>query len=103
MGSVSRHNRCERFIAEFGNEAAGLGMYVDLPSFRCQNFGVRDSDECVYLFVGLEWQGADFELMEDTIYFDPEEPDEDMMARVAELLHLEEDEAERRLKVAGLM
>lgn len=103
MGSSARMSRSERFIQEFNIDACLRNDYGDLPSFKSQHLSQRDGDEMVYLYVLLSWREREYEVMEDCIYYDPEEPDNDTIERVCDLLGLEEDEAKKRLKKAGLI
>jgi len=103
MGSSARMSRCERFVAEFAEDICLRSGMDELPGFHSQYLSMRDSDEMVYLYVAIHWKDAEHELMFDCIYFDPEESDEDAIERVAELLGIEEDEAEKRLIKAKLV
>lgn len=103
MGSAARANRCDRFIQEFNADACLRDDHGDLPGFHSQHLAMRDSDEMVYLYVMLRWREREYELMMDYIFFDPEEPEPDMVKRVCEQLGIEADEAEERLRKADLI
>lgn len=105
MGSIARTTRCERFVAEFDADAVsrfGLkGSFV-----VSQHLGTQDGWEQVFLFVLVrDGEGAEteVELMLPVLFFDPEETDEDAIARIGDLFAIEPADARRRLARAGLV
>ena len=104
MGDSARMDRAARFQQEFHEELQDHTL-SDNPKIllKSQAFN-QDIDGYLRLYVGLEVDGRHMEMMnDDVVFFDPEEPEEDMVCRVEELFELREDTARRRLKKAGLI
>ena len=103
MGSISRSERCQRFIREFNKDAVMVFDMTDFASVVNNGLGMGDSTECVHFFVNLEHQSHQEKLMSELVIFDPEEQEDSSIGRVCELLKLEEDEVIVRFKKARLI
>jgi hypothetical protein len=67
---------------------------------------MHDGWEQVYLYILIrdgDDEASEVELMLPTLFFDPEEPEEDAIERVVELLGITESEAIARLRRADLL
>src|SRR3972149_856297 len=100
MGSSVRMGRCERFIDEFNDDAC-RAFVLRGSHIKVQRLDMMEGWEQVYLFFAV--QDADApdgttELILPTLFFDPEEPEEDMIERVMDLFGLDESMALERLK-----
>jgi hypothetical protein len=106
MGSISRGNRCERFIAEFNDD---IIKYFDFPvsdggPIVSIGLGQHDVFEMVFLYVRLKMPSGEYEFMDPDIIFDPECPDDDdLVESVKRYCHDDEDEARQRLEKADLL
>ena len=103
MGSISRMNRCERFIQEFGDDADKRFNLSDFPCVIAQHLAMSYGNEAVYMYYDLHWNDHDDVLMRDLVLFEPETDRESTISRVCELFGLEEEEAIKRLKKAQLI
>lgn len=104
MGDMARMDRAARFRAEFHEELQDH-VITDNPKIllKSQAFS-QDIDGYLRLYVGLEVNGIRMEMMcDDNVFFDPDEPEEDLIERMTELYEMSEDTARRRLKKAGLI
>jgi|SRR3990172_891933 len=102
MGTLSRQSHCERFIEEFNTDATKK-YGINLPWVINQELSIMEGWDQVYLFVYLEHDGKKFELMDPTLFFDPEELDEDTIERTSNMFDINEDEARKRLFKARLI
>lgn len=99
----SRASKCERFIAEFNEDAKSRFDLSDLPAFWSQSLRMQGSSEMVFMYYTFSWRGHDEELMQDMIVYDPGASNDDTVEMVCGLLGLEEDEAVRRLRKAKVI
>jgi len=99
---MTRMNRCDRFKKEF-NRIACSQYGLDNPKLISQSLGMLDMQELVYMFYLLDQKAGEVEVMLPLIFFDPEEPDEDVITRVMDLFKFSKKEAVRRLKKAELI
>lgn len=102
MGSSARMSRSERFIEEFNETACEIADMLHFPCVGSQALGFGNGEQ-VHLYIRMDWQGRSEEMMDETVYFDPEEGDEDLIERVVDLFKIEEEEAVARLKKAELI
>lgn len=106
MGSISRGNRCERFIKEFNDDVV---KFYDVPvadggPFVSVGLGVHDVFEQVFLYVTVKLPSGEYELMFDDILFDPEGPCvRDLVESVKPYCHDDASEARQRLVKAELI
>lgn len=100
MGSISRGNRIDRFVVEFGNEvAAKYGLAPVKWEVVTQYVGTLEGEDVARVFTVLKNANGDEEhVAVGPAVFDPENSCvEDMVEWATELLGISVDEAERRL------
>lgn len=99
MGDGASLSRVERFMKEFGEELKAH-LLKDNPKILLMNQGFNaDINNYLRLYVELDINGEGYELCaDDVVFFDPEEPFEDMVERMGELYGMTEEEATERLR-----
>jgi hypothetical protein len=102
MGSIARMDRCEMFINEFKHDACVRFDMSAFPAFSAQCLAESDGEEVVRMYVLFDWQGHEEELMMNYVFFNPEDSLDDSVDLLCDLFDIDGDEAERRLKKAGL-
>jgi hypothetical protein len=106
MGSISRGNRCDRFIKEFNDDVV---RYYAVPvaaggPFIGAHLGIHDVFEMVFLYVEVKLPSGEYDLMFEDIIFDPEGPFvRDLVESVMPYCHDDASEARRRLLQAELI
>ena len=104
MGSLSRTERCFRFIDEFGTDIVAKSPYTKvIPGLLYEYLGIDDMEMVkVYIHIadtdGIEWNFTD-----DNILFEPDMSDADAIELVAGLMDIDEATAQQRLEKAGLI
>jgi hypothetical protein len=106
MGSVSRTDRCTRFIREFGTDYVqklGLGIGRRLVVVA-EGLVFDKREEVVRYEVVVRPEGTEEEIrfMLDPAFCAPDDPAEDQIAQVADDLELDADVVRRRLETPGL-
>jgi len=106
MGSVSRVDRCKRFVREFNADYVrkfGLGIGKKLVVIG-EGLDLDERDEVVRYQVVTRPEGSEEEIrfMLDPVFFAPADPAGDQIDRVADDLEMDVDEVRRRLGAAGL-
>lgn len=104
MGSISRGQRTDRFIKEFGElamEEYGLPAGV----YKTQGVGLDEVFQVARIYVEMEFPSGTYPMMMDKIIFDPEEMDDDLVEQmVDEYGHrITKEEIVERLKRAELI
>lgn len=102
MGSISRHNRCERFMDEFNSDAITYFNMSTFPNVVSCDLGIS-YDDCVRFYVTFANGGREETLAFDTIVFDPEWNDDLLVEEVRFKFKLSEKGAMLRLKKAQLI
>jgi predicted metal-dependent hydrolase len=103
MGSISRGNRCERFIAEFADDVV---KHFDLPQGVIHKAWLDSHDvfEMVFLYIELKFPSGEYIFMDPNVIFDPECPDDDdLIESVKQYCHDDADKARQRLEKADLL
>lgn len=103
MGDIARGDACDRFMAEFEKDIIKYYGLQDFLGFKSQALGVDELTGYVYLYVTFQHKEDEVELLLPTIFFDREEPYDDLINRLSDLLHIEADEAKARLVEADLL
>jgi hypothetical protein len=103
MGDTALRGHCERFIEEFGKDIIeSYGLKTDWV--QKQFLGECEVWHEVYLFVLAQAGEETVALMlESPIFFAADEPEEDAIDRVMELLELDRETAMARLQRAELL
>lgn len=107
MGSISRGNRCERYIKEFAETAKVL--YAPGPEgkkfFTAWSISFDEHTEQVKLYWCAKVDGKDVAFIPDNapIFFDPEEQDDDLIERTMDIFELDRKTATERLQKADLI
>jgi hypothetical protein len=101
MGSISRMSRSQRFIEEFNEDAKRV--YAPGPEgqkvFCAWGIGFNEHTEQVELYwtAKLDGKELDFVPSQVSVFFDPEEQDEDLVERVMDMFELDRETATQRL------
>lgn len=105
MGSMTRMGRCARFIGEFSKDAVRIHGKPFKKALSPMGLGEHEGFETVFLFgVVLDSRREQVEVMlPSPLFFDPEEPESDLIERVQELFDLSKAVAKKRLKKAELI
>lgn len=106
MGSMSRTDRCARFIREFSAnyvQKCGLGVGHRLVVVG-EGLTFDERDEVVRYEVVVRPEGTEEEIrfMLEPVFYDPEGPEDDQVAQVTDDLELDGDLVRRRFEDAGL-
>jgi hypothetical protein len=106
MGSVSRTDRCTRFIREFGTDYVhklGLGIGRRLIVVA-EGLAFDKRDEVVRYEVVVRPEGTEEEIrfMLDPVFFAPEDVTKDKIDQVADDLERDPEAVRRRFGAAGL-
>ena len=103
MGMLSRMKRAERFIKEFGNEILeNWAMDVE-GAVASRELALHEGTGCVHIFYSIEGKGGQHAVMSPDPVYEVEGDELDCVEYVREFLGIEDAEARRRLKKAGLL
>lgn len=103
MGSISRVSRSERFIEEFNEDAqriCGMSEFIESEGPGTLSVG---ENETVRYYVTFRHADREERLVMESVFFEPDCMDEDLIASVCGFFQLEENEAIRRLLKAELI
>lgn len=113
MGSSSRTERCERFIAEFNDDyIKACGIKSVNKTVIAEALGFHDLYECVFHYVTILAVSAvsavsvDEELMFPDVIYDPDGDEDTVNACIhwlAETLEKDVNEIEARFRKVGLL
>jgi hypothetical protein len=107
MGSLSRTDRCGRFIREFGADYVrrlGFGLGAKLVVVA-EQLAFDEANEVVRYPVVLRPEGSEEEvrLMLDPVFCGPDSSLHDQVSRVADDLEMDAAQVRRRFREAGLV
>ena len=104
MGSLSRTERCFRFIDEFGADIVAKSPYTKvIPGLLYEYLGIDDM-EMVKMYIHVaDTDGIEWDFTDDTILFEPDMPDADAVELVAGLVGTDGATAQQRLEKAKLI
>jgi uncharacterized heparinase superfamily protein len=102
MGSVSRMDRCTRFIREFGADyVRKFGFHIGAKLVVvAEGLAFDDRDECVRFEMAVRPEGSDSEEVRfhlEPVIFAPDAAPDDQIAQIADDLELDAGEVGRRL------
>ncbi len=103
MGSLSRMNRCERFVEEFKDDALRRFGWPENPSVVSSSLGVDYEEECVRFYLMFRWNEREEEVCLDQVFYYPENFEDDTVRMVVDYFEIEQDQAIERLKKAQLI
>ncbi len=103
MGSLSRLNRCERFLEEFRQDALLRFGWKECPAVASNDLGIDYDAECVKFYLTLEWNEREEEVCLDMILYGPEWEDEEVVRATADYFELDSSLVVERLKKAKLI
>jgi hypothetical protein len=104
MGSLSRTDRCFRFIDEFTTDIVAHSPYTKvIPGLLYEYLGIDDM-EMVKFYIHIEdKEGVEWDFTDDHIIFEPDMMDNDAVELVAALVGCDEETAKQRLQKADLI
>jgi len=107
MGSITLQQRCESFIKEFGDDL--VKKFRPLPNYdlwdHVHNLRLEHDDSFeVFLLADLKGEKESYPIRFEWVFYSAtmEDP-EVLVSDVMTFLEIEEDEAKKRLRQAGLL